>query len=96
MSPEPFGIQPIDLSALTPKQREALYSGAVRRAHQERAEAIRLSLSRVASIFKKPAGWAGAIVSFAGLMGAAAKRTIRSGDFRNGGGSAIDRTAASP
>ncbi|WP_189501816.1 MULTISPECIES: hypothetical protein [unclassified Mesorhizobium] len=53
MSPEPFGGWPIDLGALTPKQREALYAGAVRRAHQERSEALWLSVMRIASIFKK-------------------------------------------
>ncbi|WP_143748363.1 hypothetical protein [Mesorhizobium carmichaelinearum] len=55
MSPEPLDIWPIDLDALTPKQREALYADAVRRARQERSEAIWLSIAWIASIFRKRA-----------------------------------------
>lgn len=55
MVSEPFGRWPIDLNALTPKQREIIYAGAVRRARQERSEAIWLSMVRVAAIFRKRA-----------------------------------------
>lgn len=55
MLPESFGRGPLDLNALTPKQREIIYAGAVRRAHQERSEAIWLSVARIAAIFKKRA-----------------------------------------
>ncbi|MER9306079.1 hypothetical protein NKJ06_29195 [Mesorhizobium sp. M0293] len=53
MSPEPLGRWPIDLGELTPMQRNALYTSVVRRAHQERSEAIRLSAVWIGSIFKK-------------------------------------------
>ncbi|MEP6567607.1 MAG: hypothetical protein ABJB10_20915 [Mesorhizobium sp.] len=73
MLSEPFGPWPIDLGALTPKQRETLYAYAVRRAHQERSEAIRLSMGRVASIFSMRR-LTGIAVSFAVRVGATAKR----------------------
>ncbi|MER8748618.1 hypothetical protein NKH57_04940 [Mesorhizobium sp. M1050] len=53
MVSEPFGRRPIELNALTPKQREIIYAGAVRRAHQERSESIWLGVVRVAAMFRK-------------------------------------------
>jgi hypothetical protein len=73
MLPEPFGTWPIDLGALTPKQHEILYASAVRRAHQDRSAAIRLSMARMASIFRKHSR-TGIAVSFAALFSAAARR----------------------
>ncbi|MCA0046691.1 hypothetical protein LB577_06940 [Mesorhizobium sp. B283B1A] len=74
MSPEPLGRRPNDLGALTPERRDILYTDIVRRAHQERSEAIRLSAVWIASILKRRL--TGIIVSTTTFVGAAVARVL--------------------
>jgi hypothetical protein len=63
---------PPDLRTLTLMQRETLYTGTVRRAHQERSDMLARSLSRLASMFRSKRNLAGIFVVLAAIVGASA------------------------